>query len=76
MSVLAEKYSASIDQLLLYSYGVDDHEFVVSYETDSLQEFQTLVMELRGTEGRRYTLSDTPMFTCVRMTPKQALDML
>jgi chlorite dismutase len=73
---VGRKYSASIDQLLLYSYGVDDHEFVVSYETDSLQEFQTLVMELRGTEARRYTLNDLPMFTCVRMSPRQVLDMV
>jgi len=73
---VGRKYRSSIDQLLLYSYGVDDHEFIVSYETDSLQEFQTLVMELRGTEGRRYTQNDIPMFTCVRMAPRQALDML
>ena len=48
----------------------------MSYETDSLQEFQTLVMELRGTEARRYTQNDIPMFTCVRMSPRQVLDML
>jgi len=54
-----------IRQCLLYSYGVDDYEFVVSYETQTLEEFQDLVMELRGTLGRKYTVSDTPMFTCL-----------
>jgi chlorite dismutase len=55
----------SIRQCLLYAYGVDNHEFIVSYETPTLQAFQDLVMELRGTEGRRYTASDTPIYTCI-----------
>lgn len=54
-----------IRQCLLYSYGIDDYEFLVSYETASLEEFQDLVIEMRGTIGRRYTLSDTPIFTCI-----------
>ncbi|HEY4160753.1 MAG TPA: chlorite dismutase family protein [Candidatus Saccharimonadales bacterium] len=54
-----------IRQCLLYSYGVDDYEFVVSYETQTLEEFQDLIMEMRETIGRKYTLSDTPMFTCL-----------
>src|SRR6185437_1319163 len=29
-----------VEQVLLYSYGVDDSEFIVSYETDNLLEFQ------------------------------------
>ncbi len=54
-----------IRQCLLYSYGVDDNEFVVSYETASLEQFQDLVMKLRATAGRPYTRSDTPIFTCI-----------
>ncbi len=53
-----------IRQCLLYSYGLDDNEFVVSYETATLEEFQDLVRELRSTLGRTYTLNDTPIFTC------------
>lgn len=53
-----------IQQLLLYSFGLDDNEFIVSYETDNLEEFQTLVMELRSDPGRKYTKNDTPIFTC------------
>jgi chlorite dismutase len=49
-----------------YSFGLDDQEFVVAFETDSPQDFLDLVMELRGTKGSRYTLRDTPIFTCVR----------
>jgi len=54
-----------IRQLLLYSFGIDDPEFIVSYETDSLSDFQSLVMAMRETEVRLYTQNDTPIFTCV-----------
>ncbi|MDB5178266.1 MAG: Chlorite dismutase [Patescibacteria group bacterium] len=55
----------NIRQCLLYSYGLDDNEFLVSYETASLEEFQDLVIKLRPTAGRPYTLRDTPIFTCL-----------
>jgi chlorite dismutase len=54
-----------IRQCLLYSYGIDDYEFIVSYETKTLEEFQDLVIEMRRTVGRKYTLIDTPTFTCI-----------
>ncbi len=65
-----------ITQLLLYSYGIDDSEFIVSYETDDLREFQTLVMELRTDSVRSYTQQDTPVFTCVYKTPEEVLEFL
>lgn len=61
----AKEHSAEITQLLLYSYGIDDQEFIVSYQADDLEKFQSLVMDLRHTEGRRYTESDTPIYTCL-----------
>ena len=54
-----------IMQLLLYSFGLQDQEFIVVYETDDLTKFSDLVNELRSTEARRYTLRDTPIFTAV-----------
>ena len=48
-----------------YSFGLDDQEFVVSFETDNISDFLDLVQELRETEASSYTLRDTPMFTCV-----------
>ena len=39
-------------------------------------EFLDLVQELRGTESSSYTLRDTPIFTCVAMSPARALDAL
>lgn len=55
----------AVRQLLVYSTGLDDQEFLVAYETDDLDMFQELVISLRATEARRYTLRDTPIFTCV-----------
>lgn len=48
-----------------YSFGIDDQEFVVAFETDEVKEFLNLVQELRETEASRYTLRDVPMFTCI-----------
>lgn len=62
-----------IEQVLLYSYGIDDNEFIVSYETDDLLLFQSLVIELRSDKVRQYTLKDTPIFTCIYKTPDEAL---
>ena len=51
-----------IEQLLLYCTGLSDWEFVVGYETDDLTKFQELVVGMRSTAGRPYTLRDTPTF--------------
>jgi len=48
-----------------YSFGLDDQEFIVAFETDRPKDFLDLVMELRETKGSKYTLRDTPIFTCV-----------
>ena len=52
-----------VRQLLAYSFGVDDMDFLVAYETDDLAAFGDLVRELRGTESRRSTVRDTPIMT-------------
>jgi chlorite dismutase len=49
-----------------YSYGIDDQEFVVAFDSDYPQEFVDLVGRLRYTEASLYTLRDTPMFTCAK----------
>jgi chlorite dismutase len=67
---------AHIRQILVHSTGLDDQEFVVAYETEDLLEFQSLVIELRSTDSRVYTLSDTPIHTCVHRPLREALDLL
>ena len=52
-----------VRQLLANSFGLDDMDFLVAYETDDLPKFAELVRELRGTESRRSTVRDTPILT-------------
>jgi len=67
---------AQVRQVLLYATGLDDQEFVVAYETDNLYEYQGLLIALRSTEARRYTLKDQPIFTCIHRPLMEALELL
>jgi chlorite dismutase len=57
-----------------YSFGIDDQEFVVAFESDSVGEFLDLVIELRGSESSSFTARDTPILTCVRKPLEVILD--
>jgi chlorite dismutase len=57
-----------------YSFGLDDQEFVVAFESDRADDFLDLVQDLRETGASRYTLRDTPTFTCVRGTYDSVFD--
>lgn len=59
-----------------YSFGLDDQEFVVAFEGESLGEFLDLVQELRGSEASAYTARDVPIFTCIRMPIERILDQI
>ena len=59
-----------------YSFGLDDQEFVVSFETDEPSDFLDLVMELREAKTSLYTLRDTPIFTCISRSLRDTLDSL
>jgi chlorite dismutase len=65
-----------VRQLLAYSFGLDDQEFIVAYETDDLISFQDLVRELRETESRRATIRDTPIVTAIHRPLGEILQML
>ena len=67
---------AQVRQLLAYSFGVDDQDFLVAYETDDLIAFSNLVRDLRGTESRRSTVRDTPILTCVHRPLQEILSLL
>jgi chlorite dismutase len=56
-----------------YSFGLDDQEFVVAFETDYPADFLDLVQELRETKASSYTLRDTPMYTCRRQSLEECL---
>ena len=59
-----------------YSFGIDDQEFVVAFETDFVGDFLDLMMTLRETEASRYTERDTPIFTCIQMPMEKVLEQL
>ena len=64
-----------IKQLLLYSAGLQDQEFIVTYETEDLAEFSKLVMDLRSSEARLFTERDTPIFTAIYHSPEETLNL-
>lgn len=57
-----------------YSYGLDDQEFVVAFESDHPGRFLDLLMALRLSEGSSYTLFDTPAFTGLARSMRDTLD--
>jgi chlorite dismutase len=58
----------TVRQLLAYSFGLDDADFLVAYDTDDMAAFGDLVRELRATESRRSTVNDRPILIGVRRT--------
>ena len=65
-----------VRQLLANSFGLDDQDFLVAYETDDLAVFSELVRALRGTESRRSTVRDTPILTGVHREPRELAALL
>jgi chlorite dismutase len=66
----------TVRQALAYSFGLDSQDFVVAYETDDLVAFGDLVRELRGTESRRSTVSDTPIVLGVHRPIEEIVSLL
>jgi chlorite dismutase len=48
-----------------YSYGLDDNDFTLAFETNDLIKFQDLIIQLRETKVSLYVVKDTPMIVCV-----------
>jgi chlorite dismutase len=57
-----------------YSFGIDDQEFVVSFEVPDVRRFLSLVADLRETESSAYTERETPIFIGAAMPLERALD--
>lgn len=73
--VIGRKYP-SVKLNTTYCFGLDDYEFIVAFETDEPSDFLDLVQELRESEASRYTLQDTPLFSCINMRLSETLDAL
>ncbi len=65
-----------VDNHTTYSFGLDDQEFIVAFDTDDVGTFLDLVQRLRTTEASRFTVRDTPSFTCLAMSLPRALNAL
>src|ERR687894_2373131 len=59
-----------------YCFGIEDYEFILSFEAESPEKFQDLMMELRESEASSYTELDTPIFTCRRRSLPEILQNL
>lgn len=59
-----------------YSFGLDDQDFVVAFESNYPQDFLDLVMELRETQSSLFTVRDVPIFTCVRREIEEVVDLI
>ena len=59
-----------------YSYGLDDQEFVLAFESDEPKDFLDLMMDLRESRASSYTIKDTPTFTGIRRPIGDVLDLL
>lgn len=49
-----------------YSFGLDDQDFMLAFETEDLSAWQDLIMQLRESKASRYVVRDTPMLLCVK----------
>src|SRR5947207_13764526 len=59
-----------------YSFGLDDQEFVVAFESDYPDDFLDLDDRLRGGISAAYTERETPIFTCVAGSIAEVLEQL
>jgi chlorite dismutase len=66
----------TVDNHTTYSFGLDDQEFVVAFDTDDAGAFLDLVQRLRTTEASSFTLRDTPSFTCINASLERAVNAL
>jgi chlorite dismutase len=66
----------TVDNHTTYSFGLDDQEFVVAFDTDDASAFLDLVQRLRTTEASAFTQRDTPSFTCINASLERAVNAL
>src|SRR5439155_18323703 len=61
---------------VMYSFGMDDQDFVVSLGSDYPDDVVDLMQQLREAEATAYNMWDTPVFTCYQMTIEEMLERL
>lgn len=59
---------------VIYSFGLDEQDFVIAVETDDPIEYEERMMQTRELEISPYTERDQPKSTCVRATIETMLE--
>ena len=61
---------------LTHAFGFNDHDYLVSFETDEPKDFLALAEELRQTPASKYTLRGMPIYTCRQRPLMECLNAL
>jgi chlorite dismutase len=61
---------------LTHAFGFNDHEYLVSFETDEPRDFLALAEELRETPAGRLNVRGMPVYTCRQRPLMECLDAL
>jgi len=59
---------------IIYSFGLNDQDFVIAIETDHLDTVMEHMMRLRELESSTFIERDTPAFTCVKTSVEDMLE--
>ena len=62
---VSQKYP-QVELNTTYSFGIHDQDFMLAFESDDLNIFQDMIMELRGTRVSAFVKEDVPMIVCVK----------
>jgi chlorite dismutase len=77
--IVAEQMKAaqefrSVSMNSVYSFGLDDNEFVIALETDRPEDLVEMAMRLREVENSIFMLRDVPRLTALKVTPEEMLE--
>jgi chlorite dismutase len=61
---------------MTHAFGFNDHEYLISFETDEPKDFIALAEELRQTSASSFTLRGMPVYTCRQRPLMECLDAL
>ena len=58
----------------IYSFGIDEQDFIIAVETDHPDEYQDRMMDAKEIDISPYTERDQPKLTCIRTTVGEMLE--
>lgn len=72
--IKAAREFARIRMNTVYSFGLDDNEFVIGLESDHPEDILDMAMRLREVENSLFMLKDVPRITGIKVSPEEMLD--